>query len=303
MAQRSREIGNSVSCITAGFLGQGQIMTKFVALAGSPVERSIDSRTSRQPTLLRGGMRTLSACPNIHITGQIIFTSAIKTFGFADEALWSSSADSYETAVEGVFADIGKAATGRAVLRAISRTSPRTMLVEPMMGTDGGMPNAFAKPVDKKAASRQGSDTGIRYTPAHWKPSAAHPSVTGMKFWHGPGTTPDELLLHEVFHGLRHMAGLRMTRNVPLQQGYDSFEEFYAILIANIYRSELKRPWLRHDHHGFMSLEAVGIDNQSEFYKHRLNKQHLNKLRRQQPSLFADLQGVKADFNPTTLVD
>jgi hypothetical protein len=268
-----------------------------------PAETPHKESTDPQPTLLRGNMKALSAYPNINISGQIIFSSAIKTFGFADEALWRNSADSYDMAVERVFNDIAKAATGRAVLRAIGRIAQRSMLVEPMMGTDGGMPNAYAMPVDKKAARRQGSDTEVRYTPAHWKPSAMHPSVTGFKFWYGPGTTPDELLLHEVVHGLRHMAGLRMTRNVPFQAGYDSFEEFYAILIANIYRSELGRLELRHDHHGFMALSAVGINNQTDFYNHRLNQQHLNKLRRQQPALFADLQGVKAKFNPTTLVN
>ena len=133
--------------------------------------------------------------------------------------------------------------------------------------------------------------------------SATTKAVTGLSYWSGPGTQPDELLLHEMTHGLRHMVGLRMRRNVPFQRSYDTFEELYAILAANIYRSERGRTDLRADHHGFQTLASLGIHNQEDFIQYRLNRQHLKKLQRQQPEFFADLQAVKAVFNPTTLVD
>lgn len=249
-------------------------------------------------------MITLKSHQNIHISGQIIFSEGIKTFGFADQALWQRSADSYEKAIEQLFASIEKTATGRAVLRAIDRTAPRAMMVEPILHKPPGLPDAFAGAVDLKAARRRGSDTCIGFTPAHWTPTTnmSHRTLTGAEYYYGPGAQPDEVLLHEVVHGLRHMAGLRMTRNVPFQSGYDKFEEFYAILIANIYRSELRRPDLRTDHRSFKPLESIGIKTQEDFYDYRLNKWHLEKLQRQQPSLFFDLQAVKAKFNPTTLV-
>jgi len=248
-------------------------------------------------------MITLNKHPNIYISGQLIFSKAIQTAGFKDEALWKKAADSYEKVVERLFIQIDRSATGRAVLRAIDRIPSRTLLVEPLFSTAAGRPNAYADPDDKKAARRKGSDTTVLFTPAHWKPSKVTSALTGIRYWSGPGTSPDELLLHEVFHGLRHMAGLRMKRNVPFQKGYDSFEEFFAILVANIYRSELGGTDFRLDHSGFVTLASVGINNQQDFYNYRLNKQHLQKLRRQQPVLFADLKAVKTAFNPTTLVD
>ena len=247
-------------------------------------------------------MVLLNGHPNLYISGQSIFSEAIQNFGFNDEALWRSAADSYEKSVAQLFVQISGSTTGRAVLREIDRQAPRTMLVEPLFETPNKSPNAYATPNDTQAARRHGSDTIVSFTPAHWRPNKITPTLTGLKYWSGPGTLPDELLLHEVVHGLRHMGGFRMTRNVPFQKDYDTFEEFYAILIANIYRSELGKSDLRRDHHGFQTLVSIGINNSTDFYNYRLNKQHLKKLRNQQPLFFADLTLVKAPFNPTTLI-
>lgn len=246
-------------------------------------------------------MITPSAYPNIFISGQIIFSQAILAFGFEDEPVWKKAADDYEVEVRRVLDKLRGWGTGRAVLKAISAT-PRTMLIEPLLETPGGQTNAYATPGDKKAARRDGSDTTVSFTPAHWVASAATKSITGLSYWSGPGTEPDELLLHEMTHGLRHMAGLRMRRNVPLQKEYDTFEEWFAILVANIYRSERGRSDLRADHGGFSTLASLGINNQEDFVGYRLNRQHLKKFQKQQPAFFADLRSVKAAFNPTKLL-
>ena len=247
-------------------------------------------------------MITLSAYPNILISGQIIFSQAILAFGFDEEAVWKKAADDYEIEVRRVLDKLRGWGTGRAVLKAINAT-PRTMLIEPLLETPGGKTNAYATPNDLKEARGKGSDTTVSFTPAHWRASGTAKSITGLIFWSGPGTLPDELLLHEMTHGLRHMAGLRMRRNVPLQQGYDTFEEWFAILVANIYRSERGRTDLRADHHGFETLASLGINSQEDFVGYRLNRQHLKKFQRQQPAFFAGLQSVEAPFNPTTLIN
>jgi hypothetical protein len=50
------------------------------------------------------------------------------------------------------------------------------------------------------------------------------------------GGRPDEVLLHELVHSLRMMLGCSFCMSMP--DDYDTVEEFHAILIANIYRSE-----------------------------------------------------------------
>src|SRR5262245_48768972 len=58
---------------------------------------------------------------------------------------------------------------------------------------------------------------------------------------------PEAALVHELFHALRYMLGV--ATRVPVGAGFDDLEEFYAVLIENIYRSETGRTaGLRADH-------------------------------------------------------
>jgi hypothetical protein len=68
-----------------------------------------------------------------------------------------------------------------------------------------------------------------------------------------PGSWPDEVLLHEMLHGLRQMAGQQDMSAIGLE--YDTMEEFYAILLTNIYTSERGRKRLRKNHHGSSPLD------------------------------------------------
>ena len=70
-----------------------------------------------------------------------------------------------------------------------------------------------------------------------------------------PGNRPDEVLLHELVHALRMMKGMSLCRFMP--DDYDTVEEFHAILVANIYRSECGYPTLRANHFGKHALADV----------------------------------------------
>jgi hypothetical protein len=66
----------------------------------------------------------------------------------------------------------------------------------------------------------------------------------------GPGTAADEILLHELVHCARHMktwADPSLYNFTGMGDGFENIEEFYAVLIANMYSSETGRP-LRRDH-------------------------------------------------------
>ena len=64
-----------------------------------------------------------------------------------------------------------------------------------------------------------------------------------------PGRDGDEILLHELVHGLSSLVG-RLADSMAGPAGYSNLEEFTAIVISNLYASETNRP-LRNDHGGF----------------------------------------------------
>src|SRR5258708_23434633 len=85
------------------------------------------------------------------------------------------------------------------------------------------------------------------------------------------GAQPDEILFHEMVHATRQMRGI--FNPMPLGFLYDTEEEFFAILLANIYASETGRPIdLRSDHHGF---EHLTTDTNAKF----LPKQDMSDYR------------------------
>jgi hypothetical protein len=66
----------------------------------------------------------------------------------------------------------------------------------------------------------------------------------------GPGMAHDEILFHELIHCVRHLrtwADVNSYRFLRMGNGFDNIEEFYAVLISNMYSSETRRP-LRRDH-------------------------------------------------------
>ena len=164
-------------------------------------------------------------------------------------------------------------------------------------------PGAYAKPsgrpvgvVDQLGRKGERETALVRFTPANWTYNPINVALgIGIPPSFGPGSQPDEVLLHELVHALRYTAGLNNDkRKVPFQKKYDNFEEWIAILITNIYHSECGRKYRRSNHHSFWFKSA---DNDT-FLDEGMNRMHVRQFRRQQPLLFNDLNNVKALFNP-----
>lgn len=134
----------------------------------------------------------------------------------------------------------------------------------------------------------RGTDTIIDYTPTVWHTSELREAFPPM----GPGTLSDEVLLHEMIHGLRQMRGL--AHNIP-RQFYDTEEEFIAILITNIYASETGQVMLRGEHRSFMMMT---VDQQADFCNDRQNQESIRRLERQQPAMTQAIARVTCPFNP-----
>jgi hypothetical protein len=102
----------------------------------------------------------------------------------------------------------------------------------------------------------------------------------------------DGVLLHELVHALRIMAGV--FRYSPMGGGYGNNEEFYANTIQMIYHSEKRLPVYDYQYN---PLDAVSLFEQPEA------RVVLTDLRMTQPSLFDALAKVSADFNPIRQID
>ncbi len=146
-----------------------------------------------------------------------------------------------------------------------------------------------------------GSDTIVSFTPAMWVKSDVK-GAFGAANAAGPGIKKDEILLHEIVHGMRQMVGVMQCAATPDHPGLDTVEEFMAIVISNVYRSELKLSGLRADHRGFKNLPAELHDPKKFVFKDKnkptSNYKRLKQLKIQHPNLVTNLKKVPAAFNP-----
>jgi hypothetical protein len=136
----------------------------------------------------------------------------------------------------------------------------------------------------------KGSNSIIMFTPHMWGKDGKR----GTFGYAGPGSDADEVLFHEMIHGVRQMTGV--STDNKLGNGYDNEEEFVAVVVSNIYLAEKKKNELRASHDGFAVLARP-----DDFLKTPLHRQLLRKFRAAQPDLFEELADIperKAWWNP-----
>jgi hypothetical protein len=115
---------------------------------------------------------------------------------------------------------------------------------------------------------------------------------------------PEDTLVHEMTHSVREMEGLfnQIPTEVP---GYENEEEFFRVLVQNIYISETGRMLLRKDHDGD-AMDGVMNDSQRFLGKgkprlsieEKMNRRLVNKFVTLHPRFAADLATSSARFNP-----
>jgi hypothetical protein len=166
---------------------------------------------------------------------------------------------------------------GRTLIRFIG-LKPRWVFIVPRRPTKDDPINAFASPKNAADAyakdyvrtrdvnllglmtlkmptgvvgTGSGSPVWVRYHPATWRQLNAN--MGGV----APGDGPAEVLFHEMVHAMRMLNGLLSDDVVPEDIRMDDVEELYAILAANVYRSERGFKLMRRDHWGSDKLDAL----------------------------------------------
>jgi hypothetical protein len=136
----------------------------------------------------------------------------------------------------------------------------------------------------------KGSVVYVHYHPATWR------EVNKRTGHIAPGDGPGEVLFHEMVHGLRELTGLlRYNDKVDGEERMDSVEEFYAIMAANVYRSERGFKSLRADHWGSSKLKG-NLESQSGYYEHY--KPYIDIWFNEQRAFGLDMARTPAKFNP-----
>lgn len=137
-----------------------------------------------------------------------------------------------------------------------------------------------------------GSDSEITFNPHAWDGSTrcTHGAVAGVG--------PHQILLHEMLHAYRFQHGF--TNLESTGDGYDNMEEYFAIVVANIYISgaDGASARLRADHHGFTALTAAQV---ASFRTTPPNPARLTQIQSDVPDLVSRLRALPVDvcaFNP-----
>lgn len=206
-------------------------------------------------------MTTYPECRNITIDAEAIYLANAKGFaGRGDAAMYSEAdartdAAAYETEVLDILSNqLAKRAPGRAVLDAIAATG-QPVRVQPVstVATKGRQQYQLDDAHMNAEGLPRGPDGKYRgtLTLVHFTPDAEERGNDARA-----GMRADEVLLHELVHALGMVAGHLF--NTPMGDEFDDEDEFKAILVTNIYSSEIGRP-LRLSHHGLLSATGAGF--------------------------------------------
>lgn len=229
--------------------------------------------------------------------------------------IWEAS-KAYRSEVERVLARMKTTEAAKSLIKHID-SKPHWMLISPFKPTSKDPVNAYASARDNDAATPPGhvsrtievdlgafgtieipvgfgtgggSRVDISYHPATWHELYRR---TGHI---QPGAGAGELLFHEMIHGYRQQSGLlRYYDKVNGEVSMTSVEEFYAIVAANIYRSERGFTKLRKDHWWFKPI-INGPKDSATYYQHY--KEYIDKWFAEQKDFCLDLAKCKAKFNP-----
>jgi Effector protein len=115
------------------------------------------------------------------------------------------------------------------------------------------------------SGSGAGGNSIIRYNPATWRQM----EINFKRVL--PGAGAGEMLYHELVHAMQAAHGKIVSDPVPENTDMGSLKEFWAVLAANMYRSERGFTTLRTNHEGFDG-ENTDSDEYYSFYKDSIRR-------------------------------
>jgi hypothetical protein len=110
----------------------------------------------------------------------------------------------------------------------------------------------------------RGTDVDIHFSPENHAPRCMTNGMPNLGRCHyqGDDEGPDAVLLHEMLHAVRMTYG-QSLQAPTWDKDYDNEEEFFAVLVANIYMAETGKARMRASHHGQSVLSPTLNTSQS----------------------------------------
>jgi hypothetical protein len=254
---------------------------------------------------------------NIKITGEWLRE--------ADDnytAWMGRDAEQWEADVQGVLRKIEQSKTGKLLMEQIASVKTRKTVIVPIRAANflqtAARPTDWTKAMKNKhqwdckitdscppvpprgpaivphshllEGTGKGGDVRLYYHPGSW---TAADQTRAVDVAAGIDTLsdnfqPDDVLFHELVHAYRAMLGI--FEAVPTGDTWDATEEFFAIVLSNIYVSETRPSGtMRGDHNiQFHSLKDAGqVEEDQAFYLVHISK--MEQMIREMPDLTAGL--------------
>ena len=206
----------------------------------------------------------------------------------------------YEDSVQKTLDTIKNSETGKIVFSRFGNRANKTLTIYPTPSSA----SSFQSEEETLVRPTEGQDMGTAFAypqsscemfflPQAW--SARNIKLARGKHFkpQDAALTPDAVLLHELIHAWRYMLGLNHAK--PMFEAYDNDEEVFAILITNIYCSELGlTDAIRGDHR--MEFHQEKTRNMLSFYS--VYQEQITRLVQEMRELTEALGEIQCDFNP-----
>lgn len=198
----------------------------------------------------------------------------------------------YLASVRSTLAKIAASQVGRDLAASLRYHAKKTLLV-PYPGKDGNAQEWWWGNSSKDNLSM------VRFSPVR-ECSPCGAAIRKRR----PASGPHEVLFHELVHSLRRVSGKMRGWGLPNGgglTGYGNIEEFIAVLVTNIYISDVTnsdKSGLREDWYGHGTLESKLADSYRFF---RLGTKAFNLIATfcdDNPGFTKMLAKVRAKFNP-----
>jgi hypothetical protein len=203
----------------------------------------------------------------------------------------------YDFQVENVFLEILTRKTGQIIAEGIGSAGNTVLVTAPRQGVPYNCNPQTVGPDSMRGAT---VSVGV-----YFKPDQSCHLDTKTKNYK-PGGTPAESLFHELVHAFRivtEKASNRVGPSLPYipealkkYPTYDSEEEFFTVLITNIFSSETGRP-LRKDHDGVEALQSELSTNKG-FLAIEPYARLVRQFCTDHPSVSQKIRDVPSAFNP-----
>ena len=204
--------------------------------------------------------------------------------------------DQWFTTTENLLRKIAGSKSGQALLQAIS-DSGFWVTIQPLNWTEC---NAHGAPYSEVQKTRIFKAI-VKFDPGVFaKGSHCFEAKLGTKY--NRGGLPDEVLFHELVHAMRACTGTRNKQ--PISGGlwrYGDTEEFFAVVVTNIYISEGAKQGssgIRGGERGKIPLESYFSNSLCFFASSTQILPRMKEFKKMHEQLFTDLSMVKAGFNP-----